>query len=278
MERVSMFKLLKTFQVAYETKNFSKAAKQLFISQPAVSSQIKQLEQELEVTLFIRSGRQDIQTTKQADILYIRLLNLSDDWAEILQALKKKELAQESCIIAASNTFAVHFLPKLMKSAIVAFPTLSFTLEMGNSEEVLEKIEKHQAHFGFIEKPLITETIIREEVMSDELVLAGNLSEKLWFVREKNSGVYHYTDRYFLENNIIPEKITVKNNEMIIKCLELGLGKSILSKQAVPKTVPYVTLGSKYCRKFYYVKREHIKSQLLNDFGLFIHSFYKKNS
>ncbi|MBP2097561.1 LysR family transcriptional regulator [Enterococcus rivorum] len=273
-----MFKLLRTFRVVYETKNFSKAANQLFISQPAVSSQIKQLEQELEVTLFIRSGRQDIQTTKQADILYIRLLNLSDDWSETLQALNKKERAQENCIIAASNTFAVHYLPELMKRAIQAFPTVSFSLEMGNSEEVLEKIEKHQAHFGFIEKPLISETVIRKEIMRDELVLAGDLSQELWLVREENSGVYHYTERFFLENNLNPEKLLIKNNEMIIKCLELGIGQSILSKKGLPKTLSFKQLGDEYWRPFYSVKRTHIKSRVLNEFGEFVHTYYEKGN
>lgn len=271
-----MFKLLKTFQIVYETKNFSQAAKQLFISQPAVSTQIKQLEQELEVTLFIRSGRQDIQTTKQADILYIHLLNLSDDWEDLLQDLNRIGWEKETCVIAASNTFAVHYLPEIMASAIEAFPMLSFSLEMGNSEEVLEKIRKHQAHFGFIEKPLLTEGLIREEIISDELVLAGDLTQKRWLVREENSGVYYYTERYFLENNLIPEKLTIKNNEMIIKCLELGIGKSILSKKAVPETVSFQPLGAEYQRKFYYVKREHIKSSQLNKFGMFINSYYPK--
>lgn len=269
-----MFKLLRTFQTVYETKNFSKAAELLFISQPAVSSQIKQLEEELNVALFIRSGRQDIQTTKQAEILYVHLLNLSDDWQDLILKLKEKSTMKEVCKIAASNTFAVHYLPELMKLAIEQFPELSFSLEMGNSEEVLEKIEKHQAHFGFIEKPLITKAIVREEICSDELVLAGVLSNSLWLVRESDSGVYHYTERYFLENNLSPEKITIRNNEMIIKFLELGIGKAIVSKKAVPKGVSFQNLGKEYYRKFYCIQKAHIKSKRINRFGEFIRSHY----
>ena len=54
---MDMFKLLATFRVAYETRNFSKAAEVLFISQPAVSNQIKQLEEELQCVLFKRKGK-----------------------------------------------------------------------------------------------------------------------------------------------------------------------------------------------------------------------------
>ena len=59
-----MFKLLKTFQIVYEQMNFSKAATCLYISQPAVSNQIKQLEEELGCSLFLRNGRQDVVPTR----------------------------------------------------------------------------------------------------------------------------------------------------------------------------------------------------------------------
>ena len=75
-----MFKWLETFKVVYETKNFSKASEILFISQPTVSAQIKQLENEFGTQLFIRSGRKEVLVTPQADILYERAVDLMNDW------------------------------------------------------------------------------------------------------------------------------------------------------------------------------------------------------
>lgn len=92
-----MFKLLKTFQIVYEQMNFSKAATCLYISQPAVSNQIKQLEEELGCSLFLRNGRQDVVPTRQAEVLYNRLLNLADDWQETLTALHQARLPKETC-------------------------------------------------------------------------------------------------------------------------------------------------------------------------------------
>lgn len=271
-----MFKLLKTFRIVYETKNFSKAADSLFISQPAVSNQIKQLEEELDIQLFIRNGRQEILTTKQADILYHHLLNLSDDWEDTLQALQIQATPRETCRIVASNTFSVYYLPELMAHLISQFPQVSFVLEMDNSEQVLDKIEKHQAHFGFIEKPLITDTIIRQEILSDELVHAGDLSEELWLVREENSGIFHYTERYFLEHNLSPHKMIVKNNEMIIRCLEQGIGQSIISKRALTEKIKWHSLSRDYQRNFYFIRSQPIKSIKLRDIDLFIKQYYQK--
>ncbi|MFD2306683.1 LysR family transcriptional regulator [Enterococcus termitis] len=272
-----MFKLLKTFRVVYETKNFSKAAENLFISQPAVSTQIKQLEEELDVALFVRNGRQEIITTKQADVLYHHLLNLADDWEDILQAIKTQTVPKETCKIVASNTFAVYYLPELMKELVQHFPEVSFVLEMDNSEAVLDKIEKHQAHLGFIEKPLVTDSIIRQELLKDELVHAGDFSSKLWLVREGNSGVYHYTERYFLENNLNPQKMIIKNNEMIVRFLEEGLGQSILSKKALTKKIHWRPLPTEYQRSFYLIKRDRIESMQLQTIIEHINAYYRKS-
>lgn len=275
MERVAMFKLLKTFRVVYETKNFSKSAERLFISQPAVSSQIKQLEDELQAELFIRSGRQEISTTVQADVLYHHLLNLSDDWEKVMQELHRETTTRETCKILASNTFAVYYLPELMKKLAREFPEVTFVLEMDNSEQVLDKIEKHQAHFGFIEKPLLTGTVIRQVIQTDELVHAGDFSKPLWLVREENSGVFHYTERFFADQNLNPQKMIIKNNEMIIKCLEQGLGQSIISKKALTKQINWKPLSSDYQRSFYLIKRQHIDSIQLRNIETCILGHYR---
>jgi len=273
-----MFKLLQTFRVVYETKNFSHAAEQLFISQPAVSNQIKQLEDELNLELFHRNGRQEITTTQQADLLYRQLLNLADDWQATLAMLHQETLPKEICTIVASNTFAVYYLPELLAALLQAFPMVEFILEMNNSEQVLDQIEKHHAHFGFIEKPLVTTPIKRQEIMTDELVHAGNFLNPLWIVREQDSGVYHYMREYFLEKNIAPPQMTVKNNEMIIKCLEQGIGQSIVSKQSLTEKINWEPLTKKYRRKFYLLKRQHLDSQVISKIEAFIYEYYQSFS
>ncbi|HDV4121751.1 TPA: LysR family transcriptional regulator [Enterococcus faecalis] len=270
-----MFKLLKTFQIVYEQMNFSKAATCLYISQPAVSNQIKQLEEELGCSLFLRNGRQDVVPTRQAEVLYNRLLNLADDWQETLTALHQARLPKETCRIAASNTFAVYYLPQLMQHLQTQYATINFVLEMNNSEEVVEKVEKHQVDFGFIEKPLITKGASREEIIQDQLVLAGDPANQNWLVREKDSGVFHYTQQYLEESNQSPTLMTVKNNEMIVKMLELGMGQSLLSRKAITEKIPFQTLGEKYWRSFYFLTRGYLKSSLLQEVKQAIYRFYQ---
>ena len=187
---------MKYFKTIVEEGTISKAAKKLHMAQPPLSMQLKQLEEELGCSLFLRNGRQDVVPTRQAEVLYNRLLNLADDWQETLTALHQARLPKETCRIAASNTFAVYYLPQLMQHLQTQYATINFVLEMNNSEEVVEKVEKHQVDFGFIEKPLITKGASREEIIQDQLVLAGDPANQNWLVREKDSGVFHYTQQY----------------------------------------------------------------------------------
>ncbi|MCF2023302.1 LysR family transcriptional regulator, partial [Escherichia coli] len=92
-----MFKLLTTFRAVYETRNFSRAAEVLFLSQPAVSNQIKQLERELNIDLFQRNGRKEMLPTKQADLLYERTLVLLEEWEETQQKLLNEQNEEEVC-------------------------------------------------------------------------------------------------------------------------------------------------------------------------------------
>ena len=73
--------------------------------------------------------------------MYNRLLNLADDWQETLTALHQARLPKETCRIAASNTFAVYYLPQLMQHLQTQYATINFVLEMNNSEEVVEKLK-----------------------------------------------------------------------------------------------------------------------------------------
>ena len=74
-----MFQIFKTFVSVYETHNFTRTADKLYLSQPTVSSQIKKLEEQLQVSLFIRNGKQEIIPTKEADFLYPRIIKIMEE-------------------------------------------------------------------------------------------------------------------------------------------------------------------------------------------------------
>ncbi|BAX71662.1 transcriptional regulator [Leuconostoc mesenteroides subsp. dextranicum] len=269
-----MFKRIQSFIAVYETRSFSKAAEQLFISQPTVSVHIKQLELQLNTTLFERNGRTELVPTTNARKFYQHALHLLDDWQNATDSLDLAEERPRTTVrIGASQTSATVLLPKIFAQIKKdEFNTIDFKIEMHNSEEILAGVLNHQFDFGIIEKPITHDFITRNAIAGDQLVLAGNLDSTVWLVREKGSGVYHYTQQYFKQHNIVPDHfLTIANNDIIVKMLAQNVGKSIVSIQALPESVPYKKLDDAFNRQFYIIHHEHSnQSAIKNEIARFI--------
>lgn len=250
-----MFKWLETFRIVYETKSFSKASEILFISQPTVSAQIKQLENEFQTQFFIRNGRKEVNITPQADILYQRVVSLMDDWEKLHREVQSNNQRIVRCVIGASHTFATYLLPDLLIELYKQFPHFQFSVKMMNSLEVLQSVERRTVDMGFIEKPLSAANITRIPLIDDQMVLAGDSEKGPWLVREPSSGVYYYTKRFLEEQNINEPIIEVQNNEIIVELLRKGFGCSIISERTTAQ-IPYKRLDDTYQRQFFLIKRE----------------------
>lgn len=260
-----MFKILTTFKTVYETKNFTTAAQLLFLSQPTVSVQIKQLEDALGVTLFERNGRQQMTPTKSADLFYQQAQQLLDLWDQDLHALHHQDGQPKTpCRIGASHTTATYLLPTLLKAYRPALETLALDISTLNSSQIVQELTQHKLDFGFIEKPLTEKDLIRTPLQTDQLVLAGRPNEP-WLLREQGSGVYHYTMNYVKENNLPLENVmTIKSNAMIIQLLRQGIGQSLVSSAALldyPE-IPYRPLSQQYQRQFYLVARKNLPAPI----------------
>ncbi|MCH4168929.1 MAG: LysR family transcriptional regulator [Streptococcaceae bacterium] len=270
-----MFKNLETFKLVYETRSFSKTAELLFLVQPTVSSQIKQLEADLKTQLFIRNGRREVVSTPEADLLYQKAVQILDDWQALEQKLDKHKNQQFSYTIGSSHTFASYLLPNLFQAIYLKFPNIRFKIKMMNSLEVLNALEHHEINLGFIEKPINSKNIIRTTLISDQLVLAGDINQGPWLVREATSGVYYYTKQYIEENNINEPTIEIQNNGIISQLLKQGFGCSIISKRAVEK-IPYQKLSEKYIRDFYLIQRKEEQSEHFNYFINYIKRYFQE--
>lgn len=254
-----------TFKTVYETKNFTTAAQLLFLSQPTVSVQIKQLEDALGVTLFERNGRQQMTPTKSADLFYQQAQQLLDLWDQDLHALHHQDGQPKTpCRIGASHTTAIYLLPTLLKAHRPALETLALYISTLNSSQIVQELTQHKLDFGFIEKPLTEKDLIRTPLQTDQLVLAGRPNEP-WLLREQGSGVYHYTMNYVKENNLPLENVmTIKSNAMIIQLLRQGIGQSLVSSAALldyPE-IPYRPLSQQYQRQFYLVARKNLPAPI----------------
>ena len=265
-----MFQIFKTFVSVYETHNFTRTADKLYLSQPTVSSQIKKLEEQLQVSLFIRNGKQEIIPTKEADFLYPRIIKIMEEWTDLTVHIHSEEIIRESCVLACTQSCGMYLLPTFVPKLIEKFPMIDFEFPIMGYQDIVHGVEQAKFDFGLIEWAERSEQLKRYIVARDELVLAGDPLSPYWLLNDSPNPLREINDQYLRDNNLLPIFIRTNSFEMIKNLLNQGVGRAIISKLALAKHVPYETLDVDNLRNFYFLTREEVISKLLGEVALFI--------
>ena len=265
-----MFQIFKTFVSVYETHNFTRTADKLYLSQPTVSSQIKKLEEQLQVSLFIRNGKQEIIPTKEADFLYPRIIKIMEEWTDLTVHIHSEEIIREPCVLACTQSCGMYLLPTFVPKLIEKFPMIDFEFPIMGYQDIVHGVEQAKFDFGLIEWAERSEQLKRYIVARDELVLAGDPLSPYWLLNDSLNPLREINDQYLRDNNLLPIFIRTNSFEMIKNLLNQGVGRAIISKLALAKHVPYETLDVDNLRNFYFLTREEVISKLLGEVALFI--------
>ncbi|GEA94870.1 LysR family transcriptional regulator [Weissella viridescens] len=246
-----MFNLLQTFLTVYETRNFTQAAEQLFISQPTVTTHIQKLEHELQAELFIRENKR-VMPTAVADQFYPQAQQMLAEWRTTKQSLSHVAQQRTQVVIGASHSAATTLLPQVVNLLADYLDQVDLSVRMLNSEQVFDGMLQHKIQIGIIEKPLSDQCIASFQLADDHLVHAGDFASPVWLMREAGSGINHFTHEYLELMHIQPQNVLeMDNNDMIVAQLKAGLGQSIISSRFVDDSVPYELLGPEFNRNFY---------------------------
>ncbi|MBC1457204.1 LysR family transcriptional regulator [Listeria newyorkensis] len=146
------FRVLKYFLAVAREKNISKAAKSLHLSQPTLSKQLKELEEELGVTLFER-GNREIRLTEEGLFLLSRgneILNLVE---KTTINLRKDEVVTGEIYVGGGETRAMSLIAKVTKRMMDDYPEIKLYLYSGNADDVMEKLDNGLLDFGVVVNP-----------------------------------------------------------------------------------------------------------------------------
>jgi DNA-binding transcriptional LysR family regulator len=247
---------LKVFRVVANTLNFRRAADELHLTQPAVTSQVKTLEESLGIALFDRIGR-DINLTPAGTILlqYVRQIEAVTNEAVAALAMFGGQEGIELSI-GASHTIAVYLLPKLLSELISDWPKLRIHVMGGSTNEVLQALTTHQVGIGLIEAPAFRPDLKIEVFGEDELTLivrpdhrwakkrllrAAELVQSPILLREAGSGMRHFVEEYLERNSVLRQQlhtaIDINSTEGIISAVEAGLGAGFVPCMALEKAL-----------------------------------------
>ncbi len=146
-------RILRYFVAVAEEKSITKAAQKLYISQPALSKQLKELENELELSLFERKGR-NIQLTDDGKFLLSQaneIIKLMDKTINNLD--KNKEISGE-IFIGAGETKGIETILPTVRKLLSAYPAISFDFYSGNADEIIYRLDSGLLDFGIIIEPV----------------------------------------------------------------------------------------------------------------------------
>ncbi|HUF81736.1 MAG TPA: LysR substrate-binding domain-containing protein [Burkholderiales bacterium] len=292
---------LQVFYTVARHLSFTRAADQLFMTQPAVTFQIKQLEEQFNARLFERShGKIALTPAGRLVMDYAgRILALSEEMETRVAELTGA--AGGPLLLGASTTIAEFILPRILGEFKVAHPLVRVHLAVGNSEMIESRVADHSLDVGLIESPSHRPGLDSEKCCDDELVVicppahrfaaleavkARDLAGEPYVSRELGSGTREFTDQYLRRCKVAPEDLNVVmelgSPEAIKGVVETGLGVSIVSRAIAAKerklgTLAVMPLEPRLIRTFSFVHpREKFRSKLLTTFVEFATTRMKK--
>jgi len=242
---------LKVFRTVAQHLSFRKAAEELFLSQPAVTLQIKALEDDLGVRLFEPSSN-GVSLTAQGSLLLRHASKAAAIVAKAEQELASTEGQMSGELtIGASTTIAQYVLPRLIGAFLAEHPRVQLLLHSGNTEEIVRLLLDGKVSVGLIEGPARHREVRTEPFMEDEMVLIapvsfefdrvtrGQLQRMKLLLREQGSGsrrvVESALEKAGLKLKSFKSVMNLDSTEAIKSAVEVGLGVGLVSRWAITK-------------------------------------------
>lgn len=243
---------LKAFVAVADTKSFSRAAEQLFITQPAVSKRVKALEGFLDAKLLDRSGHSALLTS-QGEELYKRAKQILEQVEDAKKAISNlNHNVAGTLSMGTSHHIGLHRLPKILQSYINSYPSVRPQISFIGSEEVYSCVERGELDLGIVTlPPYENEKIKQIQLWDDPLefvigkghpllnkkrVVLSDLVNVTAILPAKNTFTRSIVEDLFIKDNLSID-INIETNylETIKKMVSIGLGWSVLPRTMIDK-------------------------------------------
>jgi len=243
-------KQLKIFEAVAETQSYTRAAEKLNMTQPAVSMQMKQLEENMGLHLFERQGKKIVITSVGEKIREYekKILKRYDRLHDYLNILQDKD---EQITISAATT-ANHFVTHMMADFSRLYPNVNIALDITNRETLVSQLQSYEPDFVIMGEPPKKLDLNYLQIMENPLVVIASVdrpfvgnekSKKIpmkeiiempFVVREEGSGTKAAIRRHFKANNLnFVSSYEMSSNESIKHAVVAGLGLGIVALHTI---------------------------------------------
>ncbi|MBD2680316.1 MULTISPECIES: LysR family transcriptional regulator [Nostoc] len=239
---------LKVFEAAARHSSFTRAAEELFLTQPTVSMQIKQLTKSVGLPLFEQVGKR-LYLTEAGRELFATCRQIFDNIAQFeMKVADLKGLKQGQLKLAVITT-AKYFIPRLLGKFCELYPGIDISLQVTNHEQILERMSQNLDDLyimsqipenmditcqPFLENPLIVFAPLNHPLSQEKNIPIERLAEEPFIMREPGSGTRRAVQSLFDEQGVkVRVKLELGSNEAIKQAIVGGLGISVLSRHTL---------------------------------------------
>jgi len=243
---------MKTFYTVAKLGSFSKAAEALYLTQPAVSAQIKDLEYEYKTKLFNRVGR-NISLTRQGETLIVYVKNILDIYEESHYAIDLLKNAKDGLIkLAVSDLPGSILLPQMIYLFKQEYPEITFSIKNYKSTKVIDSIRQNKVSIGIIvsseansnEHDLIEKVLFKDKIVlgvskqhplaTQNSLSVNDLAQFPLIMSLKDTVLRHSVDKLFHQYDL-QYKIAyeIDNKTMIKSMVKKNLGIAFFSLQEI---------------------------------------------
>jgi len=239
---------LQVFEKVANHLNYSRAAEELYLSQPAVSMQIKQLEGHIGLPLFEQMGKK-IFLTEAGRELFHYARSIAQQLSEMEAVFDEmKGLGQGKLTLSVVNT-ANYFTPQLLAKFCQRHPNINVILQVANRDAVLKQLADNSTDLAimgqppdgldisaesFLENPLVVIAPPGHPLAKFKRVKFARLAEETFLSREQGSGTRSAMERVFEQHKIQPHiSMEMETNEAIKQAVQAGMGLGILSLHSI---------------------------------------------
>lgn len=239
---------LKVFEAIARSGSFTRAAEEMFLSQPTVSQQIKQLTKAVGMPLFEQIGKRLYLTDAGKEVLIV-CKDISERMSQLEMTLADLRGLKQGNLRLTVITTAKYFVPRLLGQFRHRYPGIKVSLQVTNRKQVLERLSENLDDLYILGQPPEGLDINLRPMLENALVAIApsdhplahekniplqRLAEEPFIMREAGSGTRMAVERFFAENRVeINVEMEIGSNEAIKHAIVGGLGVSVLSRHVL---------------------------------------------
>lgn len=239
---------IQIFQTVAQTENFTRAAEVLHMTQPAISMQVKQLEDNVGLSLFERQGKRIVMTAA-GRAMHNYACEISAKYQGMVETLEELKNVHQGYIKVSVATTSIYFVTRMLASFSKIYEGITVSLDITNRKTLVEQLQNYEADLVVMGEPPSNLDLHSQQLMCNPLVMIAppehplakrrnipisDIVAEKFVVREPGSGTRAAIERFFAEHgHTFSSTLEMSSNESIKYSVIAGLGLGIVSLHSI---------------------------------------------